>query len=154
MMHGITAPFERAMTQLRWGAALERNGDRTVAVETVTAAYRTARKLGAKPLARNCATTLGDMGEQIDRRLGRLATRSLEPMGLTPREREVLRLLASGGTNRQIAQQLFVSTRTIDMHVRNLLEKLGCGSRTAAVRRGGELGLLDRAAAQQGEVRQ
>jgi DNA-binding CsgD family transcriptional regulator len=83
------------------------------------------------------------MGEQVDRRLGRLAARSLEPGGLTRREREVLRLLALGRTNRQIAQELFVSARTVDMHVRNLLAKLGCTSRLAAARRGAELGLVE-----------
>jgi DNA-binding CsgD family transcriptional regulator len=75
--------------------------------------------------------------------LGRLAARSLETAGLTRREREVLRLLAEGRTNRRIATELFVSPRTVDMHVRNLLGKLGCTSRVAAVRRAADLGLID-----------
>ncbi|HEV2089361.1 MAG TPA: LuxR C-terminal-related transcriptional regulator, partial [Cryptosporangiaceae bacterium] len=79
----------------------------------------------------------------VDQRLGRLAARALDPAGLTRREREVLGLLVTGRTNRQIAQDLFVSTRTVDMHVRNVLAKLGCSSRVAAARRASELGLIE-----------
>lgn len=85
---------------------------------------------------------LAEMGEQVDRRLGRLAARSLEPAGLTRREKQVLRLLSAGGSNREIAAELFVSPRTVDMHVRNVLAKLGCTSRLAAARRGAELGIV------------
>lgn len=53
-----------------------------------------------------------------------------------------MRLLAVGRTNREIAGELFVSTRTVDMHVRNLLRKLDCRSRADAARRASELGLL------------
>jgi DNA-binding CsgD family transcriptional regulator len=154
LLHGVTAPFERALSQLRRGASLAAGGDRGAAVDTVTSAYRTARHLGAKPLARGCAAQLAEMGEQVDRRLGRLAARSLEPAGLTRREREVLRLLAGGRTNRQIATELFLSTRTVDMHVRNLLGKLDCSSRTAGARRAAELGLIEVGTGQASKVRQ
>ncbi len=142
LLGGVTAPFEQALSQLRWGTALAKADDRTAAADRVTTAYRIARQLGAKPLARDCATELAAMGERVDRRLGRLAARALEPAGLTRREKEVLRLLAGGRTNRQIAQELFLSTRTVDMHVRNLLTKLDCSTRTAAAHRAAELGLL------------
>lgn len=154
LLHDVTAPFERALTQIRWGASLATGGDRGAAVDTVTSAYRTARRLGAKPLAGRCAAQLAEIGEQVDRRLGRLAARSLEPGGLTRREREVLRLLAGGHTNRRIAKELILSIRTVDMHVRNLLSKLGCSSRTAGVRRAAELGLIEVDAGQPPKVRQ
>ena len=51
---------------------------------------------------------------------------------LTPREAEVLALLARGYTNRQIAQELVISERTAANHVEHILTKLGVGSRTAA----------------------
>ena len=62
--------------------------------------------------------------------------------GLSPRELEVMRLVAEGLTNRQIAEQLVLSTRTVDMHVRNILAKLRCRTRTEAASRAAELGLL------------
>jgi DNA-binding CsgD family transcriptional regulator len=143
LLHGIPAPYEQALAQLRWGAALAADGHRQGAVDAVSGAYRIARQLGARPLADGCVTRLAEMGEPVDRRLGRLAARALEPGRLTPREKQVLQLLDDGRTNRQIAAELFVSPRTVDMHVRNLLAKLGCTSRLAAVKRGAELGILD-----------
>ena len=54
------------------------------------------------------------------------------PAGLTPRELEVLRLLASGRTNKAIAKQLFLSEKTIDRHVSNIFVKIDVASRAAA----------------------
>jgi DNA-binding CsgD family transcriptional regulator/tetratricopeptide (TPR) repeat protein len=144
LLSGITAPYEHAHTQSRWGAALEASGDRTAAVVTVTSGYRTARRLRAKPLADRCARVLAHMGEPVDQRLGRLAARGLDVDGLTRREQEVLRHMADGKTNRDIAGTLYLSTRTVDMHVRNVLTKLDCSSRTTAVRRAAERGLIGR----------
>jgi DNA-binding NarL/FixJ family response regulator len=56
------------------------------------------------------------------------------PAGLTMREVEVLRLVASGLTNAQIAQQLVISTRTVNAHIRSIYNKLEISSRTAATR--------------------
>jgi ATP/maltotriose-dependent transcriptional regulator MalT len=142
LLTGITAPYERAHSQWRWGRTSAAVENRDAAVRTLASAYRTARRLAAKPLARRCASALAEMGEQVDSRLGRLATRALEPAGLTRREQEVLRHLVDGKTNREIAAELFLSTRTVDMHVRNLFTKLDCSSRTTVVRRASQRGLL------------
>jgi DNA-binding CsgD family transcriptional regulator/tetratricopeptide (TPR) repeat protein/exonuclease VII small subunit len=139
-------PFDTALTQFRLGVALAATAERDRALDTIAGAYRTARQLDSKPLARRCAQALEAMGEKVDHRLGRLAARTLEPAGLTRRERQVLRLVASGATNRAIGEELYINVRTVDMHVRNILAKLDCSSRSAATRRAVELGLLEQPA--------
>ena len=60
------------------------------------------------------------------------AWRRPRPTGLTPRELQVLRLVAAGGTNRAIASELRISERTVARHVSNIFVKLGLSSRAAA----------------------
>jgi DNA-binding CsgD family transcriptional regulator len=62
--------------------------------------------------------------------------------GLTGRELEIMLLVARGNTSRQIGQALFISPRTVEMHVQGSLLKLGCRTRAEAVRRLAELGTL------------
>jgi len=62
---------------------------------------------------------------------------------LTPREGEVLRLLADGSGNKEIAARLNISEHTIKFHIRSILGKLGAASRTEAVARGLRSGLID-----------
>jgi DNA-binding NarL/FixJ family response regulator len=61
---------------------------------------------------------------------------------LTPREQEVMRLVAQGLTNRQIGRRLFISEKTASVHVSNVLAKLGAGGRTEAVAIAHRRGLL------------
>jgi DNA-binding NarL/FixJ family response regulator len=60
------------------------------------------------------------------------------PEGLTPRQAEILDLLAGGLTNAQIAERLVLSVRTVDHHVSAVLEKLGVATRGEAARRAGD----------------
>jgi DNA-binding CsgD family transcriptional regulator len=136
---GLEVPFERAQVELRAGAALAAAGEREPALERLADAYRTARKLGARPLASEAAREVAALGESVTSR--RLAPEA-EGAGLTRRELEVVRRIAVGRTNRDVAQELFLSPRTVDMHVRNILRKLDCRSRVEAAYRAGELGLL------------
>jgi DNA-binding NarL/FixJ family response regulator len=64
-----------------------------------------------------------------------------EELGLTPREREVLVLVADGRSNRQIAQELFISHKTASVHVSNILAKLGVANRAEAAVAAHRLGL-------------
>ncbi len=139
---GLDLPFERAEIELRTGVALAAAGERELALERLRDAYLTARKLGARPLAAEAANEVAALGESVVRRLGRRAAADANGAGLSSRELEVMRLVAVGHTNREIAQQLFLSPRTVDMHVRNILRKLSCRSRVEAAHRAGELGLL------------
>jgi len=141
---GLAIPHERAQIELRAGVVLAAAGEREEALERLCDAYRSARKLGADPLASTAAREVAALGESVAQRLGsRAAAASEDGVALTRRELEVLRHVAIGRTNREIAQELFISPRTVDMHVRNLLAKLDCRSRVEASHRAGELGLLD-----------
>lgn len=104
--------------------------------EIVTAIRQVLR--GGSPLAPDLAGQL----------LGRLATQAvgrarLPAERLTTREQEVLRLLARGQTNRDIARELAVSVSTIKAHVEHIIAKLGVSDRTEAAVRAVELGLLN-----------
>ncbi|MBV9886651.1 MAG: response regulator transcription factor [Acidobacteria bacterium] len=65
-----------------------------------------------------------------------------ESLGITPRELEILTLVARGLSNREIASQLFVSENTVKTHCARVFDKVGAARRTQAVQRGKELGLL------------
>ena len=69
-------------------------------------------------------------------------TAQQQALGITPREMEILTLIARGFSNREIATQLFVSENTVKTHCARAFDKLGAARRTQAVRRGKELGLL------------
>ena len=138
---GLDLPFAGAEIELRAGVALAAAGERELALERLHDAYRTARKLGARPLALDVAREVAALGDSVLSRLGQRAAADVDGGGLSRREREVVRLLAVGRTNREIAKDLFLSTRTVDMHVRNILRKLDCRSRVEAAGRARELGL-------------
>jgi DNA-binding CsgD family transcriptional regulator/tetratricopeptide (TPR) repeat protein len=107
--------------------------------EALAESLEIARELGAEPLARRAATRLRALGARIPQG-PRDATRA-NPAGLTPRQLEVLTLLAEGLTNAEIAEQLVVSPRTAEHHVAAVMTKLGAGTRRDAARRASELGL-------------
>jgi DNA-binding NarL/FixJ family response regulator len=138
----LKIPFERVQIQLRAGVALAAVGEREAALEQLKAAHGGARNLGSAPLAARAAEQVAELGESVEGTLGRRAAAERDHAGLSRRELEVMRLVASGRTNREIAEELVLSTRTIDMHVRNILAKLDCRSRTEAATRATELGLI------------
>ena len=126
-----------ARCQWRLAEALAGAGDRDQATAAARAAHATASRLGAAPL-RSALLDLARRG-RLDLGIGLPARRTLA--GLTPRELEVLRLLVEGRSNRQIAEQLFISGKTAGVHVTNLLAKLGVHSRLEAAAMARRLGL-------------
>jgi DNA-binding NarL/FixJ family response regulator len=117
--------------------AVRGRGDREQATAAARAAHATASRLGAARLQ----AALEDLARRgrLDLGVGLPAERRLA--GLTPRELEVLRLLVEGHSNRQIAEQLFISAKTASVHVTNLLSKLGVHSRLEAAAMARRLGL-------------
>ena len=116
--------------QLGLAAALLGAGERDEGRSLVTEVWQSAREIGARwfeqeavrVARRNRVTLPLDTEQPLPGRL----------TALTPREREVLDVLASGATNREIAQRLFISEKTVSVHVTNLLSKLGVTNRGAA----------------------
>jgi DNA-binding NarL/FixJ family response regulator/tetratricopeptide (TPR) repeat protein len=131
------AVYEVARCRWRLAEALLAAGDREQATVAAQAARKTARRLGAEPL--QAALELLARRGRLDLGAGVPAERTLA--GLTPREVEVLRLLVEGRSNRQIAEQLFISGKTASVHVTNILAKLGVHSRLEAAATARHLGL-------------
>jgi len=101
-----------------------------------------ADRLGATPLSEQIADLARRAGESGDDSAARTAA---ERFGLTGREFEVLRLVAAGQSNRDIAAALFISPKTASVHVSNILGKLGTATRTEAAAKAHALHLLDEA---------
>ena len=95
-------------------------------------------RIGAVPLARRVRAELRGRGARSIPRGPSTPTRR-NPAGLTDRQVEVLRLLAEGLTNAEIADRLVVSVRTVDTHVAAILTKLGVSSRQEAARLSADL---------------
>jgi DNA-binding CsgD family transcriptional regulator len=103
-------------------------------------ALEIARAMGAEPLVGRVGRRMRALGMSVPH--GRRESTRANPAGLTSRQVEVLRLVAEGLTNTEIADRLVVSARTAEHHVAAVLTKLDVPTRRAAARRGTELGLL------------
>jgi DNA-binding NarL/FixJ family response regulator len=125
------APYEESLARLALARQLQAVGRRRDATVHAAAASRVLSRLGATRAA----------GEAEG-----LASAVVRPaVGdalLTPRELEVLRLVAAGRTNREMARELVLSEHTVNRHVTNILTKLGTGSRSAAVAEAMRQGLM------------
>ncbi|MEU9187450.1 AAA family ATPase [Streptomyces sp. NPDC048484] len=128
--HAAGCPYEHA-------AALAESPD----PEVKLAALARLDTLGAEPLARLVRAELRRLGVRHVPR-GPLAATRENPAGLTERQLQVMRLLAQGLTNPEIAERLVVSVRTVDNHVAAVLDKLGARTRRQAAARATELGIL------------
>lgn len=93
------------------------------------------------------------LGEPVEQRLGRRAAGHLAHAGLSRRELEVLRPVAVGRTSREAGQQIYISPRTVEMHVQSILAKFDCRSRAEATRKAAELGLLEPVVEREGVAR-
>ena len=116
----LSASYETARVRMLVAAACRALGDDDAASREMEAAHRVFDELGAAPDLARLATALG----------GSVPTD--EAHGLTEREIEVLRLVAAGKSNREIAAALVISEHTVARHVQNIFAKLGVSSRTGA----------------------
>jgi class 3 adenylate cyclase len=142
----VGRPFPAAYARARSGAALLAAGQRGPARAALLEAHATAERLGAGPLAADierlarlaridiAAPTAGAPSEDAP-------DSAAAAIGLTAREREVLRLVAAGWTNQEIAESLAISRKTASVHVSNILGKLGVSGRVEAAVAAARLGL-------------
>ncbi len=134
----VERPYEAAIARWREAEALVGAGERAPAARAAGAALKTANELGSKWLSEEI-TVLGERGrlelgvkESSNGAGARGAAEPQDPFGLTPRERQVLALVAQGATNRQIGAALFMAEKTASVHVSRILAKLGVSGRTEA----------------------
>lgn len=132
MYDDFGARFETAQVQATLAGILRAVGDTAGARAVADQARATARELGAQPLL----DELRAIGSAPARAESAAAT------ALTPRETEILALVAQGRSNGEIGKQLFISAKTVSVHVSNILGKLGAAGRTEAAAIAHRRGLL------------
>lgn len=155
----LRTPLLRARANRARGAALLADGDATAALPELRSAFTTCVEIGARHeaaqvrlLLAGACRAVGDLETaELEEATARAAFASFfgadevlapsAPDGLTDRETEVLRLLAAGHTNRVIAEQLFISEKTVATHVSHIFTKTGVTSRAAATAYAYERGL-------------
>ncbi|MFJ8333107.1 AAA family ATPase [Streptomyces sp. NPDC094437] len=143
----LDRPYDLARVRHRLASTLLSAGgddERDRATELVRLAHAVAGHLGARPLADAVALLAQRARLALDGGSGRRGVPSdpVEAFGLTGRERDVLRLVAVGRTNRQIAEELFISPKTASVHVSHILAKLGVAGRGEAAAVSHRLGLF------------
>jgi len=117
--HEVGAPYIAARLRVLIARACRALGDRDTATLELDLARRVFEQLGAAPDLAALDAPAPAAGRDA-------------PAGLSPREIEVLRLVAAGKTNKSIAKQLFLSEKTVDRHVSNIFAKTNVASRAAA----------------------
>jgi DNA-binding CsgD family transcriptional regulator len=120
-------PFERARLQLAFGAWLRRHRRPAASRTHLRTAAATFEKLGVGPWAEQARRELAATGESV--------RRSVDSRDrLTPQESQIAALAAQGLSNREIAERLFLSPRTVTTHLYRIYPKVGVSSRTELVR--------------------
>ncbi|GAA3812654.1 helix-turn-helix transcriptional regulator [Streptomyces chiangmaiensis] len=118
-------PFDRARVQLARGERLRRARETMAARNSLVSALQVFEQLGARAWAQRATKELRAAGWNVPR------SDDQQKQELTPQEREIAQLAASGLTNKQIAEQLFISHRTVGAHLYQVYPKLGISSRAA-----------------------
>ena len=119
-------PFERAQVLLASGRLERMLGNRRLAIDRLTQARDVFARLRAQPYLERCTRELAACG---------LPSHLADPLALTTREDDVVALVLRGYSNKEVAAELFLTTRTVEYHLRNVYAKLGVSSRHELRRR-------------------
>jgi DNA-binding CsgD family transcriptional regulator len=126
-------PFFEAMARLREAEAAAAGGEAARAADALRAAHGRAVELGARSVLDEIDAVATRTRLRVEAQpVEVLGADAVHQLGLTPREAEVLALVAAGRTNRQIGEELYVSEKTASVHVSNILRKLDVTSRVEA----------------------
>jgi DNA-binding CsgD family transcriptional regulator len=117
-------PYEQGLIELTQGQVLRRNGERRAAAAVLVAAHGRFSELGAQPALLRCEKELAACG------LAPSARKARDYTALTPQELAVTRLVVSGMTNREVSEELMLSTKTVEFHLSNVYTKVGVRSRS------------------------
>ncbi|MCZ7935893.1 AAA family ATPase [Agrobacterium leguminum] len=140
---GLSQPFRQAYALMQAGRAAVNAGKRAKGAGHFRRGADIAHSIGASLLGKQIGTIAAKA--RIDLRDGEDTGISKTPLGLTDREFEVLRLVAAGQSNREIANNLLISSKTASVHVSNILSKLSVPSRGAAAAMAHRLRIVDSA---------
>jgi DNA-binding CsgD family transcriptional regulator len=129
------APLNEGLLELAFGQFLRRNGSRRAAIAALQSSDRLFAGLGAEPFLLRCRAELTACGVRSR------DSNEENGFGLTAREEVVARLVASGKSNREVGEELYLSTKAIEYHLGNVFAKVGVRSRHELAGRLGGMGL-------------
>ena len=121
------APFEAGRARVELARALRALGRTPNAAEEAQMALDAFRRLGAEREADRAVALLAELGAAA----APASSSTADPAGLTARERDILRLIASGKSNQEIAAELVLSLRTVERHLSNIYDKIGAEGKVA-----------------------
>jgi DNA-binding CsgD family transcriptional regulator len=129
LLSDVNSPTELARSHLVFGEWLRRRRRRQDARSELKTAYDMFADMGADGFAKRARIELSATGAYVRKRAAETAT------DLTPQEKQIAGLVASGDTNSEVAAKLFISPATVDYHLRKIYQKLGVSSRTQMARK-------------------
>lgn len=138
----LNIPLEKMFMQTRLAEVLLKLNKKEKAAGYLQSAYSTAKIFAVRPYISRIASILGRLNDKTGKIKINTAIESEVSLRLTKRQNEILHLLSKGLTNKEIAEQVFLSCRTVDMHVSNILERLNSRTRTEAITKAKEMQLI------------
>ncbi len=138
----LQMPLLQMLIYFRLGIVYRLMDNSINAKKYLLAANSISKNLGTRPFSAGIEIQLADLGVKSEESRKEDSDERISTAGLTRRQSEILELIAEGLTNKEIADKLFLSTRTVDMHVSHILERLNCRTRIEAINKARELRIV------------